>query len=400
MAAPFRTSSREGAILVYPRGEGAFTVEEKSLLPVVTSFAAVAISNAELYSKARAQAHELHQIVNIASELGSIADLDQFMQKFVLRASDFLGFARSVVGLMEEDRIHIRWSHPGGPRDPVGFTLPEGMFMRAMRKKEVFCVEDATQLTGANQQLLAQFDVRQFLAVPMLGTSGQLLGIFGVLDRVDGGAISGDVRAPGPHRPGHRRSRSAQLPLSDNTKGRALTRVRARAAFVDWGPSFAHASRRAAEMISVPSAALIVENGQETSAAFLAAPNEGSGQVESRFAHAGIASVRRQSEEINTTNAQDLVGDELAQLIGWKQVIVARLHGNSGELLGALCLAGRESRGVGTETSSIIGDKLRSHSKMPGSSIEWSKLTGTGSRSSTLSLILSSLMIRPATSCG
>ncbi len=348
MAAPFRTSSREGAILVYPRGEGAFTVEEKSLLPVVTSFAAVAISNAELYSKARAQAHELHQIVNIASELGSIADLDQFMQKFVLRASDFLGFARSVVGLMEEDRIHIRWSHPGGPRDPAGFTLPEGVFMQAMRKKEVFCVEDATQLAGANQQLLAQFDVRQFLAVPMLGTGGQLLGIFGVLDRVDGGAISKeDVRRAqalaAQVTVALEVSRNLLLSEQHRKRAEALTSLALELHSLIRGPSFAHSFvRRAAEMMSVHSAALIVENGQETSAAFLPAPNEGSGQVESRFANAVIASVRRQSEEINTTNAQDLVGDELAQLIGWKQVIVARLHGNSGELLGALCLAGRE----------------------------------------------------------
>ena len=74
-------------------------------MPVVTSFAAVAISNAELYSKARAQAHELHQIVSIASELGSISDIDQFMQKFVLRAGDFLGFGRAFVGLMDNDKL-------------------------------------------------------------------------------------------------------------------------------------------------------------------------------------------------------------------------------------------------------------------------------------------------------
>jgi hypothetical protein len=53
LAAPFRTSSKQGAVLVYPRREGPFSAEEKSLLPVITSFASVAISNAELYAKAR-----------------------------------------------------------------------------------------------------------------------------------------------------------------------------------------------------------------------------------------------------------------------------------------------------------------------------------------------------------
>ena len=137
LAAPFRTSSREGAVLVYPRREGAFSTEEKKLLRVITSFAAIAVSNAELYAKARAQAHELHQIINIASELGSITDLDQFMSKFIHRASDFLGFGRAFVGLIEHDRLEVRWSFVAGAPGPAGYVIPEGILTRAIQKKEV-----------------------------------------------------------------------------------------------------------------------------------------------------------------------------------------------------------------------------------------------------------------------
>ena len=348
IAAPFRTSSREGAILVYPRREGAFTIEERSLLPVVTSFAAVAISNAELYSKARAQAHELHQIVNIASELGSIADLDQFMQKFVLRASDFLGFARAVVGLMEDDKIQIRWSHPGGAQDPAGFTVPEGRFMSSMRKHEVFCVEDATQLPGVNQELLKRFDVRQLLSVPMLGTSGQLLGMFAALDRVDGGAITKeDVRRA--------QALAAQvtvalevsrnLLLSEQHRKRAesLTSLALELHSLIRGPSFAHSFvRRAAEMMGVHEAAMIVANGADATGLFLLASVVPDQQFEKRFAHSVMASVGRQPEPISELNTADILGDELASQIGWKKAIVARLQGNAGESLGAICLGDRE----------------------------------------------------------
>jgi hypothetical protein len=48
IAAPFRTSLTQGAVLIYPRQEGVFSAEEKSLISVVTGFAAVAIANAEL----------------------------------------------------------------------------------------------------------------------------------------------------------------------------------------------------------------------------------------------------------------------------------------------------------------------------------------------------------------
>src|SRR5258708_23365491 len=85
IAAPFRTSRTQGAVLVYPRHEGMFSAEEKSLVSSVAGFGAVAIANAELYSTAREQAQELHQLLGISSELGSIGDLDQFLQRFSLR---------------------------------------------------------------------------------------------------------------------------------------------------------------------------------------------------------------------------------------------------------------------------------------------------------------------------
>ncbi len=195
LAAPFRTSTRDGAVLVYPRREGPFTTDEKSLLPIITSFAAVAISNAELYSTARAQAHELHQTLNIASELGSIADLDQFMQRFLQRSSQFLGYARTFVAVMEDDTLRIRWSFGEGNRAPDGFPLPEGNLTRAMREKQVFRAEDASHLAGAHTELLAQYGVRQLLAVPLLGITGELSGVFGLLDHREGLRISDeDVR--------------------------------------------------------------------------------------------------------------------------------------------------------------------------------------------------------------
>jgi PAS domain S-box-containing protein len=56
LAAPFRTSSKQGAVLVYPRPQGPFSEEEKSLLPVVVNFTALAISNAELLQANAGQA--------------------------------------------------------------------------------------------------------------------------------------------------------------------------------------------------------------------------------------------------------------------------------------------------------------------------------------------------------
>ncbi len=110
IAAPFRTSRTQGAILVYPRHDGVFTAEEKSLVSAIAGFGAVAVAHAELCATAQGQAHELHQLLEISSELSSSGDLEHFLQAFVLRASDFLGYGRCFIALLEDGQFRIRYA--------------------------------------------------------------------------------------------------------------------------------------------------------------------------------------------------------------------------------------------------------------------------------------------------
>jgi GAF domain-containing protein len=190
IAAPFRTSLTQGAVLIYPRQEGVFSAEEKSLISVVTGFAAVAIANAELYNTARARAYELHQLLDISAELGSIGQLDEFLQQFALRAADFLGFGRGFIGLLENGSFHVRWAAENGQKKQVDFLLPSGPASQALLKKEVFWSDQPSKVPGANQEILTTFDVKQLLTVPLLDTEGEVLGMFGVLDRIDQAGIS------------------------------------------------------------------------------------------------------------------------------------------------------------------------------------------------------------------
>ncbi|HZP16345.1 MAG TPA: GAF domain-containing protein, partial [Terriglobales bacterium] len=359
LASPFRTSSKEGAVLVYPRREGPFSAEEKALLPVVTSFAAVAISNAELYSRARAQAQELHEIVNIASELGFVADLDQFMRKFVFRACAFLGFQRAIVALLE-DELRIRWTSSGNQHGPNGYLVPEGILTRAVRNKEVLCTEDATQLAGANQKILAAFNVRQLLAVPLLGPSGQPLGLLGVLDRVDGAPISQeDIRRAkalaAQVAVALEVSRNLLLSEQHRRKATALTGLALEMRLLLRGGGAGHGFlARAAEMMEARSAALVIEDGASTTAVLLPADDPGNRKSQQeKLARAVIAFLSAHPDAIVPAKAEDALGSELAGELGWKDLVLARLQGSGGELLGALCFADR-SQPLGDEDGQLL----------------------------------------------
>ncbi len=190
IAAPFRTTRTQGAILIYPRHDGVFSSEERSLVSAITGFGAVAVAHAELHATSHAQARELQQLLEICFELSSSGDLEQLLQAFVTRASDFLGYGRCFIALMEDDQFRVRYGVEKGTPRRADTVFPEGVATRALRAREVFWTDDAHRTPGTNIEILSKYNVRQFLAVPLQGAKGQLLGMFGVLDRIDGTGIS------------------------------------------------------------------------------------------------------------------------------------------------------------------------------------------------------------------
>jgi two-component system NtrC family sensor kinase len=190
VVAPLRSSRTQGAILVYPRQEGAFTAEEKALVSAIAGFGAVALAHAELYSTASAQAHELQQLLAISSELSSTTNLEHFLQAFVTHGADFLGFGRCFIALLEGDDFRIRCGVNNGTPSRSNNVFPEGVATKALRAKEVYWTDDAKRAPGTDPEVVEQYQVRQFLAVPLLGASGKVLGMLGVLDRLDGTGIS------------------------------------------------------------------------------------------------------------------------------------------------------------------------------------------------------------------
>ncbi len=349
IAAPFRTSQTEGAVLVYPRQDGAFSPEEKSVISAVAGFGSVAIANAELYSSSRAHTHELHQLLDVSSELGSIGQLDDFLQKFALRAADFLGFGRAFIGLLEEGAFRVRWSAESGATRRVELVFPEGPASRALMNREVFWTDDPSTIPGANLDVIAEFNVRQILAVPLLGTDGQVLGMFGVLDRLDGSQISHeDIRRA--------RALAAQvavtleasrnLDLSERHRTRAESlmslalELNSLLKLPDFAQSFA---RRAADMLGAQTAALAVkqESGLETLVLAQGIEADQHRPLFRRFSHALQAALDKHAEPIVSSTSTEILGAALGAELGGGDCTLVRLMGGSAELVGVLCLANR-----------------------------------------------------------
>ena len=426
IAAPFRTSRTEGAILVYPRTDGGFTAEEKSLVSVIAGFGAVALAHAELCSTAQGQARELHQLLEISSELSSSGDLDHFLQAFVVRASDFLGFGRCFIALLEDGQFHIRHSVTRGQSERVDNIFPEGIATRALRAKEVFWSDDLSEEAGVNLPVVTRYKARQLLAVPLLSAEGSVLGMFGVLDRLDDTGISReDVRraralaaqvsvvlevARNLHQSELNRRRSDVLiELAREIDGilrlpdfarkfvdRAIELTGARAgalALFQEGrfqtvalyPLPAGPQIRSSQTTLPRTESLHSRPGDQQQPETLHKDNPPHSAEDSHLPHYDVPSVEararpddqalqqrfaravaelagRHVETIVSGTASDLLGPELASDLRWSDCVVVRLPGSNGELAGLLCLSDR-SRPLASEDRELI-EAIAGHAAM------------------------------------
>ena len=351
LAAPFRSSRTQGAILVYPRPDGIFTVDERSLVAAIAGFGAVALANAELYATARSQAHELHQLLEISSELSSIGKLDKFLEAFVVRAADFLGFGRCCIALLEDGVFHVRLGADQGASRHVDVVFPDGIATRTLAAKEVFWSDDVTQVAGANLAAIEKFSVKQLLAVPLMGSDLQVMGMFGVLDRLDQAGIAPeDIRRA--------RALAAQvavaLEVMRNLHRSEEHRKRAEALMglaLELGslvhlPDFNNRFvSRAADLVGAKSAALALFQEAVLETVVLHDPSQegrSDRSLERRLSHALSESLAKHSERSHSGPAADLLGPALAAALGWKDCTLLRLKGSADESVGVLCLANRE----------------------------------------------------------
>ena len=382
IAAPFRTARTQGAILIYPRHDGVFTTEERALVGAIAGFGAVAVAHAELHATARSQAQELHQLLEISSELSASGNLEQFLQAFVMRASSFLGFGRCFIALLEDDKFHIRYGVEQGDARRVDTVFPDGVATKTLRGKEVFWTDEASKVPGVNVDVVSKYKVHQFLAVPLLGMNGRLLGMFGVLDRLDGTGISQEdirraralsnqaavmleVASDLHHSEQHRRRAEALMELAREIEGaqrlpdfsrrfvsRTAELTGAKAGFLAvfqenrWQLVALHQERHA-----LPPTAAIPGSSEGSTALAKSGP----ATKENIPAQAAEPLIDREierslgatlgefsahhTEKVVYGTAEQMLGGEPAAHLKWKDCILVRLPGAKEELAGLLCLS-------------------------------------------------------------
>jgi PAS domain S-box-containing protein len=192
--------------------------------------------------------------------------------------------------------------------------------------------------------------VRQILAVPLLGSDGQVLGMFGVLDRLDRQGISQeDIRRAqvlaAQAAVVLEVTRNLELSEEHRRRGESLMGLALELNPLRRLPEFAKGFvSRAADMMGARGAALVVKQDSILETAVLwSASSELHPEIPllRRFSHAVGEALSEHQDAIVSASATDLIGRELAQDLEWSDCTLVRLLGAPGEMVGVLCLADR-----------------------------------------------------------
>jgi PAS domain S-box-containing protein len=346
LVAPLRTTGGEGAVVIYCGPERKFCDEDLSLVGAVARFGALAISNAELYATANERARELQQLLDISSELRSIGDLDKFLERFVVRAAEFLGFARSFIALMDGATCQVRWVAEKGAARPLDQIVPDAI-ARVIKQREPAWSDDVTQDSTDGDAIVRMFASRQYLAVPLLGADQRALGLLCVLQRDKQGPI---------HPEDVRRAEALAAEIAvvlEATRNLYLAQQHCRrtddltAVALELNsslrlPEFAsNFSERAAEMLGAKAAVLAVSHGATLDIVVFHSPAAESRdrELQRRLNLALTAVAIQTTESVHVTSAPEALGVELAAALDWRTLTLARLTGGNGDLVGLLCLA-------------------------------------------------------------
>ncbi|MGA9305253.1 MAG: PAS domain S-box protein, partial [Candidatus Sulfotelmatobacter sp.] len=203
---------------------------------------------------------------------------------------------------------------------------------------------------------------KQLLAVPLLGADGSVLGMFGVLDRLDGTGVSQqDIRraralaaqvavvlevAHNLHlAEQHRRRSQALTKLAREIDGLLRLPDCARK-FLESAIELAGASAGAVALFhegrfqTVAMHPLLQSASSAPDARTPDSRNEDHA-LQQRFALGLSELVSKRTEAIVSGSAVELFGSGLALSLGWSDCAVVRLPGSDGNLTGLLCVSGR-----------------------------------------------------------
>jgi two-component system NtrC family sensor kinase len=344
---PMRTRKGDGALVAVFPAETGFTDELRALMVAICSIGSLAYGNAQLHTQLQEQTVELQQLLDVCAELAKTADFERFLETFVVRATSFLGFERSFIALTDGTNLEIKYGADEGIGRHFRMRITSPLTLDLLKRRKSVVTEDATKEAGADPDAVMMFSVKQYLGVPIYAADSPAFGVLGMLDRINGEPITPDIIRKAETLAGNvavALQSLHTLQIAQENKHKAENRV---GLAMEMGSSLSLSEllrtlgQRASKMLSARGVAVGLCH-EATKATLIEGVYFEDTRTQNRdprlFGEAMSEYAATHSQPIYFGRAEKILSGKLTAF-GWNEVLIARLFGAGGELLGFLCLA-------------------------------------------------------------
>jgi sigma-B regulation protein RsbU (phosphoserine phosphatase) len=166
-----------GVLDIQSRHPGYFTRDQQSILTLLASRLAVAIENARLFQRVRAQADTLLLLNEVSRETGSILDVEELLRRAAEQTKRVIDYQILSIMLYDEEqkvfRHRLDVKHGQRVQGKLRAAASEGLVGAAATLKEPVIVPD---VTADPRYLMVNPETRSELAIPMMH-KGKVIGV-------------------------------------------------------------------------------------------------------------------------------------------------------------------------------------------------------------------------------
>ncbi len=166
-----------GVLDIQSRHPGYFTRDQQNILTLLASRLAVAIENARLFQRVRAQADTLLLLNEVSRETGSILDVEELLRRAAEQTKRVIDYQILSIMLYDDEqkvfRHRLDVKHGQRVQGKLRAAASEGLVGAAATLKEPVIVPD---VTADPRYLMVNPETRSELAIPMLH-KGKVIGV-------------------------------------------------------------------------------------------------------------------------------------------------------------------------------------------------------------------------------
>src|SRR5437764_2008581 len=178
LAVPLMLRNRcVGVLDIQSKHPNYFTDEQQKILTLLASRLAIAVENARLFEKVRAQADTLLLLNEVSGETGSILDLEELLRRAAEQTKRVIDYQILSIMLYDEEqkvfRHRVDVKHGQRVQGKLRVAATEGIVGAAATLKQPVIVPD---VTVDPRYLLVNPETRSELAIPMIH-KGKVIGV-------------------------------------------------------------------------------------------------------------------------------------------------------------------------------------------------------------------------------